>query len=41
MWERWRDNWTLAQVDVHDRLALPISAPTLDCVEWVKNPCLE
>jgi hypothetical protein len=41
MWEHWRDNWTLAQVDVHDRLALPISAPTLDCAEWIKNPGLE
>jgi hypothetical protein len=25
------------QVDVHDRLALPVIAATLDCTEWVKD----
>jgi hypothetical protein len=29
------------QADVHDRHALPITAPTLDRAEWVKNPDLE
>jgi hypothetical protein len=29
------------QADVHDWLTLPIAAPTLDRVEWVKDPGLE
>jgi hypothetical protein len=29
------------QVDVHDRLALPVGGPTLDCTEWGKDPGLE
>jgi hypothetical protein len=29
------------QVDAHDRLALPVDAPTLDRTEWVKDPRLE
>jgi hypothetical protein len=29
------------QADVHDRLALPISGPTLDRTEWGKYPGLE
>jgi hypothetical protein len=29
------------QADVHDRLALPVAAPTLDHVEWVKDHGLE
>jgi hypothetical protein len=40
-WERWRDDWALVQVDVHDRLTLPITVPTLDRTEWVKDPGLE
>jgi hypothetical protein len=39
-WERWRENWALVQVDVHDRLALPIGGPTLDRTEWGKDPSL-
>jgi hypothetical protein len=35
------DDWALVQVDVHDRLALPIAAPTLDRAEWVKDPGLD
>jgi hypothetical protein len=40
-WERWRKDWALVQVDAHDRLALPVDAPTLDRTEWVKDPRLE
>jgi hypothetical protein len=40
-WERWREDWTLVQADVHDRLALPVRGPTLDRTEWVKDPGLE
>jgi hypothetical protein len=40
-WERWREDWALVQADVHDRLALPIGGPTLDCIEWGKDPGLE
>jgi hypothetical protein len=40
-WERWREDWTLVQVDVHDRLALPIGGLTLDLTEWEKDPGLE
>jgi hypothetical protein len=29
------------QADVHDRLALPVVAMTLDLAEWVKEPGLE
>jgi hypothetical protein len=29
------------QVDVHDRLTLPIAASTLDRAKWVKDPGLE
>jgi hypothetical protein len=32
-WERWREDWTLVQADAHDRLALPVGAPTLDRTE--------
>jgi hypothetical protein len=31
----------LVQVDVHDRLALPVGCLTLDRTEWVKDPGLE
>jgi hypothetical protein len=34
-------DWAFVQVDVHDRLALPITALTLDRAEWVKDPGLE
>jgi hypothetical protein len=40
-WERWRGDWALVQADVHDRLALPVSGPTLDHTEWGKDPGLE
>jgi hypothetical protein len=40
-WEHERDDWALVQADVHDWLTLPIAAPTLDRVEWVKDPGLE
>jgi hypothetical protein len=40
-WERWREDWALVQADIHDRLALPISGPTLDRTEWGKDPDLE
>jgi hypothetical protein len=40
-WEQWREDWALVQVDVHDRLALPVDAPTLDRTEWGKDPGLE
>jgi hypothetical protein len=40
-WERWREDWALVQADVHDRLALPVSGPTLDRTEWGKDPILE
>jgi hypothetical protein len=40
-WERWREDWTLVQADVHDRLVLPIVGLTLDRTEWVKDPVLE
>jgi hypothetical protein len=29
------------QADAHDRLTLPIATPTLDRIEWVKDPALE
>jgi hypothetical protein len=40
-WEKWREDRVLVQVDVHDRLALPVGCPTLDRTEWVKDPGLE
>jgi hypothetical protein len=40
-WEWWREDWALLQVDVHDRLALPIGGLTLDRIERVKDPGLE
>jgi hypothetical protein len=40
-WERWREDWTLVQADVHDRLVLPIVGLTLDRTEWVKDLVLE
>jgi hypothetical protein len=38
---RWREDWALVQVDVHDRLALPVGGPTLDRTEWGKHLGLE
>jgi hypothetical protein len=32
-WEWWREDWALVQVDVHDRLALPVRGLTLDRTE--------
>jgi hypothetical protein len=40
-WEQWRKDWALVQADVHDRLALPVGGPTLDRIEWGKDPDLE
>jgi hypothetical protein len=40
-WERWREDWALVQVNVHDRLALPVDGSTLDHTEWGKDPGLE
>jgi hypothetical protein len=40
-WERWREDWVLVQAHVHDRLALPVSGPTLDRAEWGKDPGLK
>jgi hypothetical protein len=40
-WEGWREDWSLVQADVHDRLALPVGGPTLDRPEWGKDPDLE
>jgi hypothetical protein len=40
-WERWREDWALVQVDVHDQLALPVGGPTLDRTEWGKHLGLE
>jgi hypothetical protein len=40
-WERWREDWTLVQADVNDRLALPVGSLTLDHTEWGKDPGLE
>jgi hypothetical protein len=40
-WEWWREDWVLVQADVHDRLALPVSGPTLNRTEWGKDPGLE
>jgi hypothetical protein len=40
-WERWREDWALVQVDVHDRLTLPVGGLTLDRTEWGKDPGLE
>jgi hypothetical protein len=40
-WERWREDWALVQADAHDRLVIPATAPTLDRVEWGKDPGLE
>jgi hypothetical protein len=40
-WERWRQDWALVQVDVHDWLALLVDSPTLDRTEWGKDPGLE
>jgi hypothetical protein len=40
-WEQWREDWALVQADVHDRLALPVGGPTLDHIEWGKDPGLE
>jgi hypothetical protein len=37
-WEHWREDWALVQEDAHDRLALPVGAPTLDHTEFVKDP---
>jgi hypothetical protein len=40
-WERWREDWVLMQADDHDRLVIPAAAPTLNHVEWGKDPGLE
>jgi hypothetical protein len=40
-WERWREDRALLQADTHDRLALPVDAPTLDRTKWVKDLGLE
>jgi hypothetical protein len=40
-WERSREDWALLQADIHDRLVLPVSGPTLDHTEWGKDPNLE
>jgi hypothetical protein len=40
-WERWREDWALVQVDAHDWLVIPATAPTLDRAEWGKDPGLE
>jgi hypothetical protein len=40
-WERWREDWVLMQEDAHDRLVIPIAAPTLNRAEWGKDPGLE
>jgi hypothetical protein len=40
-WERWREDWALVQVDVHDRLTLPDGGPTLDRTIWGKDLGLE
>jgi hypothetical protein len=40
-WERWREDWALVQADIHDRLALPVSGPTLDRTKWGKDHGLE
>jgi hypothetical protein len=37
-WERWREDWSLVQPDVHDWLTLPVGSPTLDRTKWVKYP---
>jgi hypothetical protein len=26
-WDRWRDDWVIIQIEVHDRLELPTTAP--------------
>jgi hypothetical protein len=31
----------LVQADAHDRVTLPIGTPTIDHIEWVKDPGLE
>jgi hypothetical protein len=40
-WERWREDWALVQANIHDRLVLPVSGPTLDHTKWGKDPGLE
>jgi hypothetical protein len=40
-WERWREDWALVHVNVHDRLTLPIGGPTVDRTKWGKDPTLE
>jgi hypothetical protein len=40
-WERWREDWALVQADAHDRLTLPVGAPTLNRTERVKDLGLE
>jgi hypothetical protein len=40
-WEWWREDWALVQVDVHDRLTLPVGGPTPDRTEWEKTHGLE
>jgi hypothetical protein len=31
----------LVQMDIHDRITLPVGGPTLDRTEWGKDPGLE
>jgi hypothetical protein len=28
-WERWREDWVLVQINAHERLTLPTTAPML------------
>jgi hypothetical protein len=37
-WERWREDWVLVQMNVHDRLALPVGVPTLTAPSGGKIP---
>jgi hypothetical protein len=40
-WEHWREDWVLVQADAHDWITLSVDAPTLNSIEWVKDPDLE
>jgi hypothetical protein len=40
-WDCWRENWVIMQADAHDRLELPIVAPTGSCSDWDKVSALQ
>jgi hypothetical protein len=39
-WDRWREDWVIVRVNVHDRLVLSTEAPTVKKGAWEETPRL-